>query len=377
MEPECDLIHVKKRKKNSALDFTVGDMIEDNRSKKNTADRSERGLFPEFQMQGGVQKAARLLLALGADEASRILREMRDDEIRLLIEEMSRIRYITAEEKNRILEEFRTAVPAGAPVEGGPEAARSLLVRSFGEAKADEMLSRMQRQDARRQFEFLAAYEPSLIASVLSQEHPQIAAVTLSYMKPSLAAQAFKYMSDELRMELCTRIGRSAKISPEALVRAAKSLREKFEKRIDETFSDTGGAETLAGILNHLDRGTEERILEQLQIAEPELFERVKERLYTFEELINLDAKELRLLLSQIDTDTVAIALRGAPEEMRRAFFNSLSQNRAADVLDAMDHRGPISVREINEARGFILQMARRLDEEGRILIKKERDEYI
>jgi flagellar motor switch protein FliG len=368
---------VKKRRKDSAVDFTVGDSIEDNRSKKNLPEQPDRGLFPEFQKRGGVQKAARLLLALGVEEASRILREMREDEIRVLVEEMSRIRYITAEEKKRILEEFHSAIPPEAPVEGGAEAARRILVRSFGEAKADEMIGRMQRQDARRQFDFLTAYEPSLIASVLSQEHPQIAAVTLSYMKPSLAAQVFKYMSDELRMDLCTRIGRSARISPEAVVRAAKSLQEKFEKRMDETYSDTGGAETLAGILSHLDRGTEERILEQLEKSEPDLFERVRERLYTFEELVNLDAKELRLLLSQIDTDTIAAALRGASDELRRAFFNSLSQNRASDVLDEMDHRGPISVREINESRSFILQTARRLDEEGRILIKKERDEYI
>ncbi len=377
MEPGCDLIHVKKRKKESGLDFTVGDMIEDNRSKKNTVEPQDHGLFPEFQMRGGVQKAARLLLALGAEEASRILRELNDDEVRLLIEEMSRIRFITVEEKNRILEEFRSAVPQDVPVPGGPDAARDMLVRSFGEAKAEEMLSRIQRQDARRQFDFLTSYEPSLIASVLSQEHPQIAAVTLSYMKPSLAAQAFKFMPDDLRMDLCTRIGRSATISPEAVMRAAKSLQEKFEKRMDETFSDTGGAETLAGILNHLDRRTEERILEQLQSAEPELFEKVRERLYTFEELANLGPKELRLLLSQVDNETIATALRGAPEEIRRAFFNSLSQNRAADVLDEMDHRGPISVREINESRGIILQTARRLDEEGRILIKKEREEYI
>jgi len=368
---------MSKQKKNPALDFTVADTITDNKSKKNPKVRPNAELFPDFQHHDGASKAARLLLALGSDEAAKILREMKDNEIRVLIEEMSRIRYITAAEKEYILEEFHNAVPADLPVEGGPEAARNLLVQTFGEAKADEMLGRMQRQDARKQFDFLISYEPSLVASVLSAEHPQIAAMTLSYMKPSLAAQTFKYIDDDLKMDLCTRIGRSARVSPEAILRAAKSLQEKFEKRIDETFSDTGGADTLATILNHLDRRTEEHILDKLFQSEPELFEKVRERLYTFEELANLETRELQLLLSNFDIVSVAVALRGVGDDVRRAFFNGLSHNRAADVLEEMDHRGPISVREINEARSYILQKARQLDEDGKIVIKKERDEYI
>lgn len=372
---------MKKRKKENAagIDFTVGDMIEDNRSKKNNPapTKEDRGLFPDFHGRDGVQKAARLLLALGAEEASKILREMKDEEIRMLIEEMTRIRFITAEEKKQILEEFRNSLAIEPAIPGGPEAVREVLTRSFGETKAEEILGKIQRQDARRQFDFLNEYEPSLIATVLSNEHPQIASVTLSYMKPSLAAHAFRHMTEDTRMDICRRIGRPTRISPDAVVKAANSLRQKFQQRMDDYFSETGGADTLAGILNHLDRGMEEKILESLQTNEPELFEQVRERLYTFEELGQLDARELRLLLSHVSTETIAMALRGAPEDMKRSFFNSISQNRASDVLDEMNHRGPLSVREINDARTSILQAARQLDEEGRILIKKTREEYI
>lgn len=371
---------MKKRKQGSTtgIDFTVGDRIEDNQGKKNIppASREHPGLFPEFQ-QGGLQRAARLLLALGADEASRILREMSDEEIRVLVEEMTRVRFITAEEKRSILHEFKNMIAVEPPVPGGPEAAREVLVRSFGETKADELLGKVQRQDARRQFDFLTEYEPSLIATVLTNEHPQIAAVTLSYMKPSLAAHTIKYIADEARLDICRRLGRPIRISPDAVIKAAGTLRQKFQKRMDDFFSETGGADTLAGILSHLDRGTEEKILETLQSEEPDLFHQVRERLYTFEELVHLDARELRLLLSQVSTEIIATALRGAADEMKRATFNAVSQNRASDILDEMDHRGPISVREINDARTAILQAARQLDEEGRILIKKAREEYI
>lgn len=373
---------MKKSKKKTTqtkpnFDFTVGDTIEDNRGNQNPTSKPKTGLFPELQTSGGAQKAARLLLALGADDASRILQQLRENEVRVLIEEMTRIRFITIDEKRKILDEFQSSIPSDLPIEGGSDVARDILVRSFGETKAEEIFHRLESQDARRHFDFLALYEPQIVASVLSNEHPQIAAVTLSYMKPSLAAQAFKHFPVDTRMDLCTRIGRSARISPDAITKAAKSLQEKFEKRLNETFRDAGGADTLAGILNHLDRGLEEEILVSLQKKEPELFELVRERLYTFEELIHLDTKELRLLLSPIDIETLATALRGAAEDLRRSFFNALSQNRAADVLDEMDRRGPISIREINEARSYILHTARTLDQDGVILIKKGRDEYI
>ncbi|MCB1319437.1 MAG: flagellar motor switch protein FliG, partial [Leptospiraceae bacterium] len=129
---------------------------------------------------------------------------------------------------------------------------------------------------------------------------------------------------------------------------------------------------------NYMDRQEEDDILGMLGSSEPDIFEDVKERLYTFEELTGLDSKEMRLLIARVDDDSLlATALRGAQEDVRRHFFNSMSQNRAADILEEMDHRGPLTVREINDARTFVLNIARRLDEEGTILIKKEKEEYI
>ena len=160
--------------------------------------------------------------------------------------------------------------------------------------------------------------------------------------------------------------------------RVARVLREKFEKRTAEIYSEIGGADTLANILNHMDRSEEDEILDVLGGAAPSVVEDVRERLYVFEELVNLDHREMRLLITEIGDDLLlAVALRGAGEEIRRHFFNSMSQNRAADILEEMDRRGPLSIKEINEARSYVLTVARRLDEEGALVIKKEKDQYI
>ncbi|MBW7858986.1 MAG: hypothetical protein H3C43_11995, partial [Leptonema sp. (in: Bacteria)] len=134
----------KKATAQSNFDYTVGDTIEDNRGNQNPNPKSKSGLFPELQTSGGAKKAARLLLALGADDASRILQQLRENEVRVLIEEMTRIRFITVDEKREILDEFQNSIPADLPIEGGADAAREILVRSFGETKAEEIFDRLQ-----------------------------------------------------------------------------------------------------------------------------------------------------------------------------------------------------------------------------------------
>ncbi len=327
----------------------------------------------------GVNRAAKLLLALGPDRASHILKELEEPEIEVLVQEMVRIKRISSEEKKSVLKEFeRTVQNQEEPVQGGLESTREILTRGLGEKRASEILSRLNRQDLKKDFEFLERLDPRMLAGSLHQEHPQIAAVALSFIHPKIAASVMKFLSDDYRSQVAVRIARTSTTHPDSLERVAKVLREKFEKRKEEIYSDTGGAETLANILNHLDRQLEEDLLSTLGRSAPDLLESVKERLYTFEELINLDTKETRLLLSRVNDDIIlATALRGAGEELRRHFFNALSQNRAADVLEEMDHRGPVSIREVNDARAYILNVARKMDEEGTLVIKKEKEEYI
>lgn len=327
----------------------------------------------------GARRAARLLLALGPDQAALILKEMKENEIELLIQEMSSIKNLSPDEKKEIIEEFEESVHvADLPSSGGPDTAREILRRSFGDSKADEIMDRINRPDLREDFLFLEQIEPTLLASALQKEHPQIAAVALSFIRPRISAEVMKLFAPDFRSQTAIRIAKTSNTHPDAVLRVAKVLREKFEKRKEEIYSETGGAETLANILNHMDRRAEEEIMNVLGTNAPDLMENVRERLYTFEELIHLDSRELRLLIAKINDDRIiGTALRGSGEELRRHFFNSMSQNRAADMLDIMESMGPITIREVNDARSFVVGIARRLDEEGSIVVKKDKEEYI
>ena len=327
----------------------------------------------------GATRAAKLLLALGPDKSANILKEMNENEIENLVNEMLNIRSISADEKKQILDEFRQRVDHfDPPVTGGIDRTREILIQGLGDVKAEEILSKMTRNDLKHDFEFLEQIEPPSLAAALSLEHPQTTAVALSFIQPKIAAAVLKHLPEDQRTEIALRIAKTSKTHPDAVQSVAKVLREKFEKRKGEIYSEIGGAETLANILNHMDRGMEDDILNILGDKTPDILEEVKEMLYTFEELTSLDQKEMRLLLSRINYDIlIASALRGAGEELKRHFYNSVSQNRAADILDEMDRRGPLSLREINEARSYIVNIARRIDEEGSIVIKKEKEEYV
>ena len=349
------------------------------KSRKTTGNSASSGGIPTGAGMKGAQRAARLLLALGPEQAAQVLKELDTPAIESLVNEMSQIKQIGPDEKKEILKDFNSSLEEFEPlVEGGLDAARAILNRSMGTDQAEEILNRVTRRDMEVDFEFLEQIDPSLLASTLGTEHPQTAAVALSYIKPRKAAMVIKLMEPAVQSQVAIRIAKTTRTHPDAVMRIAQVLREKFERKNEEIYSDTGGAESLANILNHMDRSTEDILLNDLGDKAPEIMNDVRELLFTFEELGNLDLKEMRLLLSKIEDDyTLAAALRGAGEELRRHFFNGLSQNRAADILEEMDYRGPISVKEINEARTAILNIARKLDDEDMVVIKKEKEEYI
>lgn len=359
--------------------FISDDGIEDAATANSSVKKTKKTPAREAFFQGGAKQAARLLIALGPDQAASILKEMSEKEIEMLVKEMSLIKKLMPEEKEEILEEFgRRLESNGEILRGGPEAAREILMRGLGEKKAEEILGRLNRRDLKHDFHFLEQIEPNNLAAALMQEHPQVSAVALSFINPKAAAHVMKAFPDDFRSQVALRIARTTNTHPDAVQRVAQVLREKFEKRHEEIYSETGGAETLANILNHMDRNSEDNILNTLGSNAPDLLEDVREMLYTFEELINLNMTEVRLLVSRVDDDHIlSTALRGAGDEMRRHFFNGVSQNRAADLLEEIERRGPVSIREVNDARQFIVNVARRLDDEGGIVIKKDKDEYI
>jgi len=362
-----------KNKKNK-VDFTVGEEIIDN-TKQSASSINKNTLF---KLQGK-EKAAKLLIALGPEQASLILKELSSNEIHILVEEMIKIKKISEREKKEILKEFFENIKnEDAIYTTGKEEAKKILLKAFGDDEEfiENIIKKAEKKDIEKELQFLQNYHPKVVASLLEKEHPQIITTILLFLLPNYSAEILKCFNSELRKEIIFRMAHSTNVVPTGLEKVIEILKNELQNKEKEIHSELGGIPTIIAILNHLDRNYENEILEYLEEIEPELYEKIKVRLYTFEELDRLDFEELRLLLSKIDVKIIATALVGMPEDFKRNFFNALSQNKASDVLFEMDLIKQIPVKKIQDARNYILKQAISLDEEGKIIIKKDKEKF-
>ncbi len=328
---------------------------------------------------GGAKKAAMLLLSLGKDEAAKILSHLDDKMIEQVVLEMSQIRFVSKIQKEAILEEFKTTVAEIKGTDkGGLETARELLSKTVGISRTEEILKKIEKKEIGQDFEFLNEVEATIIHSLMNSESPQTIAVILSYLLPKKAADVLKLFPPDIQSSVAIKLASTSKTHPESVIQIAKILKKKYESRDKSEMTMAGGAESLANILNFMDKNLEESILKNLDSASPELAYQVRDKLYIFEDLLNLDAREMRTLINKFgSSEIMVIALRGAGDEMKRHFFSAMSQNRAGDIVEEMDTRGKSTLKEITIARNDILKIARDLEEEGIILLKKRKEEFI
>ncbi|TGN18420.1 flagellar motor switch protein FliG [Leptospira idonii] len=333
----------------------------------------------EVSSPKGVRKAALLLLSLGGDQAAEVLKHLDDSMLEAVILEMSKIRAISKEERAKILTEFHSTITElkdGA--KGGLDAAKLLLEKSVGAEKANVILKKINKEETKNDFEFLNQVEPTVLQSMLSSESPQIIAVTLSNLDPKKAADVLKLFPKQDQAKIAMRLATTSKTHPDVIQNIAKILKKRYEERDQREYSEAGGAHVLANILNFMEKGTEESILQELDESSPEVASQVREQLYTFEDIVQLDAKEMRVLINKIaDDESISLAIRGAGDEIRAKFLKNMSANRSADILDSIDMKPRVTLREINEARSKIVQIARELEEQNLILFKKEKEEYV
>ncbi|EMK05642.1 MULTISPECIES: flagellar motor switch protein FliG [Leptospira] len=326
-----------------------------------------------------IRKSALLLLSLNKEDAAKVLSKLDDSMIEEIVLEMAQIKSISKKEKEEVLLEFKNSVlPDEGEIKGGIDAAREILRQSLGKEKAENILGKLSRKDIEDDFSFLSEAEPGVLASLLQHESPQTIAVTLAFMTPKKAADILKFFPGELQAGVAYRLANTTKTHPDAIKEIARVLKKKYEQRDRSEYSEAGGAEALANILNHMDKSQEESILKELEANSPELAKQVKEKLYTFEDVLGLDQKEMRILINRIgDDNCLSMALRGAGDELRNHFLSAMSRNRATEILDMMEIRGKLTLREIGDARNIIVNLVRELEEEGTIFVKKDGEEYI
>jgi len=322
--------------------------------------------------RSGSEKAAMLLIALGPERASEIFKHLNEEEIEQLTLEIANIRSISSEEREEILNEFYQDCLAQEYIsEGGIEYAKKLLESALGTQKTLEIINRLTASLQVRPFDFVRKADPTQLLNFIQKEHPQTIALILSYLKPQQAAAVLSALPQDKQADVAKRIAVMDRTSPDIIKEVERILEKNLSTVVLEDYTLTGGIQAIVDILNNVDRGTEKYIIESLEVSDVELAEEIKKRMFVFEDILTLDNRSIQRFLKEIDNTQLAIALKGAGEDVKKVIFANMSKRMADIIREDMDYMGPVRLRDVEEAQQKIVNVIRRLEEMGEIVISR------
>ncbi|NPU89883.1 MAG: flagellar motor switch protein FliG [Fervidobacterium sp.] len=320
----------------------------------------------------GRRKAAILLVTMGPEKAARVLKNLEESEVEMLTIEIANLGKVTNEERKAVLEEFQNLTKAREMIiSGGIEYAKEMLIKAFGPEKAMQVIERLVSNLSVKPFEFMRNADVVQIVNFLQSEHPQTIALVLSFLEPRIAAQVLGALPENLQIEVIKRISLLERASPDVVKEVEKLLEKKFAGVATQTLSAVGGLDTAAEIMNNLDRSTEKNIMERLTYESPELAEEIRRRMFVFEDILKLDDRSVQLVLREVNTQDLAVALKGASEELKQKIFNNMSKRAQQLLKDEIEFMGPVRVKDVEEAQQKIINIIRRLEEAGEIVIAR------
>ncbi len=327
----------------------------------------------------GLRKASVVLITLGPDLSSEVLRHLNRDEIEQITLEIARIRHVSADVREAVLAEFNQIVVAQECIaEGGIEYAQRILQQALGPESATDVISRMTTMLQVQPFDAVKSVDPAQLLRLLRNEHPQTIALVLAHLPAERAAIILSGLDAPLQTQVAMRIVNLEHASPEVVREVESILQSRLATTGSQNLEPVGGVAALAEILNRADRSTERAVLDELAARNPEVAAAVKQRLFVFEDLVTLGRRDIQLVLREVDGKDLALALKGAPENVRAILFENMSE-RAADALrEEMEFMGPVRLRDVEAAQQKIAGVVRSLEEAGEIVISRgEQDDTL
>ncbi|MBO6215318.1 MAG: flagellar motor switch protein FliG [Lachnospiraceae bacterium] len=320
----------------------------------------------------GVQKAAILLITLGPEKSANIFKHLKEDEIEELTLEIANTRSISPTIKEEVLEEFYQVCLAQQYIaEGGIGYAKELLENALGPEQAQAVITKLTASLQVRPFEFIRKTEPAQVLNFIQDEHPQTIALILSYLPAAQASMILGALGTEKQADVAKRIALMDRTSPEVLKEVERVLERKLSSLINQDFTLAGGVDAVVAILNAVDRGTEKRIMETLEIEEPELSEEIRKKMFVFEDILLLDDRSIQRVLRDVENSDLGIALKGANEDVQNVIFKNLSSRLASMIKEDMEYMGPVRMKDVEEAQQKIVGVIRKLEDSGEIVISR------
>lgn len=320
----------------------------------------------------GVEKAAILLITLGPEQSAEIFKHLKEEEIETLTLEIANTSSVSSQTKEDVLNEFYEVCLAQQYIaEGGIGYAKELLEKALGEDKAKLVISKLTASLQVRPFEFVRKTDPAQLLNFIQDEHPQTIALILSYLPPQQASAVISALAPEMQADVAKRIAQMDRTSPDVIKQVERVLERKLSSLVNQDYTIVGGVDAIVSILNSVDRGTEKHIMETLEVEEPELADDIRKKMFVFEDILSLDDRSIQRVLRDVDNSDLALALKGANDDVRNAIFNNLSKRLAVMIKEDMDFMGPVRMKDVEDAQQKIVNVIRKLEESADIVISR------
>jgi flagellar motor switch protein FliG len=325
----------------------------------------------------GIRKAAILLLTMDEEMSKEIIKDLEEDEIEAVGKEIGKLRLIPHDVVTMVHEEFAKKIDGrNKNVVGGETRFRMLIEKSLGSEKAEMFLGNMESRKG-MPGEFLRTSDPRILANVLRGEHPQTIALVLSILTVRKACDLMSYLPDKVHREVITRMAYLEKVDKKIIEEIEAVLKEQLESLGAVEGRQIGGVEVVANILNQMDRKLESELLDKIEEADPTLAERIRQLMFTFEDLLKVDDRGMQVLLKEITSEDVALALKGASDAIKEKIFGNMSERAAAMLKEDLEAMGPVRVADVERAQVKVAMIAKKLESEGKIVLSKGNERFV
>jgi flagellar motor switch protein FliG len=321
----------------------------------------------------GPQKAALLLILLGDQSSAEIMKHLSEDDVQLVAREIARMKKISPEQAEGVLEEFYQMTTARNYVlSGGIDYARSVLINAFGPETAKKLLDRLMKAMGHDMatFDAIQKADPQQLAKFLHSEHPQTIALVLAHLNPSQAASLLASLPHTQRADIALRVANLDQISPEVINKIASVIGQKLNALGEFSRESYGGIRAVAEMFNRLDSDTSKELLNAIEGQDPNLVETIRHLMFVFDDLLLLDQNAIKEILARVDRKIPMMALKGTSEQLKQHFLQCMSERGAEMMLEDMEALGPVKIKDVEGAQQEIIAIVRKLEAEGVISMR-------
>jgi flagellar motor switch protein FliG len=326
----------------------------------------------EVADMSGKQKVAMLLISLGQETSVKLLKLLTEDEIEEVTLEIANFKKVDPDLQEEILLEFyNLAMAQEYIVQGGVDYARHILQDALGDNRADEIIGRLSSFLRVTPFDFLKHTDSKQLLNFIQSEHPQTIALIMCFLDPEDAAPVLSGLPPEVQVDVARRVANMDRTSPEVIREVERVIEQKVSAVMTTEITQSGGVKNLVEVLNRVDRGTEKAIMENLEDTDPELADEVKRLMFVFEDVKMLDDRAIQTVLGQADKKDLALALKSVGEEVKEKIMRNMSKRAASSMQEDMDFMGPVRLKDVEDAQQRIVNIIRRLEDSGEIIIER------